>query len=60
MSKTSTLFYFYDNINIENELYESKDLTEPSYLFKKELNEIFRGIEYSPGEEVLRKILNEI
>ena len=60
MVKNSTLFYFYDDFNIENELYESKELTEPSKLFQDEVDKIFSSFEMNPRKEVLEKILNEI
>lgn len=60
MVKNSTLFYFYNDFNIENELYESEELTEPSNLFRDELDKIFSSIEWKPRDEVLEKILNEI
>ncbi|MCK4922353.1 MAG: hypothetical protein KAS71_14975 [Bacteroidales bacterium] len=60
MMKTSTLFFFYNNINKENELYESKELTEPGSLFSEELNQIFNGIDYCPRKEVLEEILDKV
>lgn len=60
MVKTSTLFYFYDELNNVNELYDLKELTEPGDLFNKELMEIFGRIDLCPRPEVLKRILNEI
>ena len=59
MTKTSTLFFFYNNLNEENELYDSKEITEPGSLFSDELNEIFERINYCPRPKVLEEILEK-
>jgi len=59
MMKTSTLFFFYNDLNKENELYDSKELTEPGGLFSNELNEIFGKINFTPRDEVLERILQQ-
>ena len=59
MMKTSTLFFFYNDLNKENELYDSKELTEPGGLFSDELNEIFGKINFNPRDEVLERILHK-
>lgn len=59
MVKNSTLFYFFDEFNLENELYETEELTDPGNQFRDELDEIFRGIEFSPRDIVLERIFNE-
>ena len=59
MVKNSTLFFFYNDLNKEIELYENEELTESNNLFKDELKEIFGGINFQPRQEVLDEIFNE-
>lgn len=60
MVKNSTLFYFYDNFNLKNELYESDELTAPGEIEDKELSLFLDKLELTPRDDVIEKILNEI
>jgi hypothetical protein len=55
MVKTSTLFYIFDNIENENELYTGRDLTEEKQ-DEGEIDELLGMIEYTPSDDVLARI----
>ena len=59
MVKSSTLFYFYNNLNDEIEIYEIEELTEHGNLFSDELEEIFGRFDLHPRQEVLDEILQK-
>lgn len=58
MIKNSTLFFIYDNLNKENELYTSQDLFEEGEV-DEELGFLLDRIEFSPSEKVLKRILKQ-
>lgn len=59
MNQNSTLFFFYDNTGLKNELFTVEDIYEPYDSFKDELAELFAGLEFSPGDDLIKKILAE-
>ncbi len=58
MVKNSTLFYIFDNLNKENELYNSRDLTEEKEE-EEEFDELFSMIQYIPSDRVLARIFEK-
>jgi len=59
MDKRSTLFYILDNLNKENELYVSGDLTEGKKN-EEEYDSMLDLMEFSPSDEVLARIFKQV
>ena len=57
MNRNSTLFFFYDNTTLENELLTVGDIFAPYDVFKDELGKLFADLEFSPGDDLIKKIL---
>ncbi len=57
MHQNSTLFFFYDNTQLKNELVRSEDFLDSYDPFREELESLFAGLEVSPGNELIKKIL---
>jgi hypothetical protein len=58
MIKNSTLFFIYDNLNKENELYTSQDLIEEGGI-DEEIEFLLDKIDFSPSQTVLKRILEK-
>lgn len=56
MVKNSTLFFIYDNLNKENELYTHRDLLEEGGVEDEEIEELLDSLELSPPDSVLKRI----
>ncbi|MFW5644747.1 MAG: hypothetical protein ACOCZL_02430 [Bacteroidota bacterium] len=59
MIKSSTIFFIYDNINKENELYDGEGLIETGRS-EAEIAELLNQIEFTPPDRILNRIFEKI
>ncbi|MFW5820963.1 MAG: hypothetical protein ACOCWA_06715 [Bacteroidota bacterium] len=58
MVKNSTIFFIYDNINEENELYSHQELTEPGRT-RDDFSLLLDKIEFNPPDRILQRIFEK-
>jgi hypothetical protein len=58
MVKNSTLFFIYDNLNKENELYQTQDLLDEGEI-DEEIDFLLSRVEFSPSDSVLKEIFEK-
>jgi hypothetical protein len=59
MVKCSTLFFIYDDLKRKNELFTGENLLGQTLEMDLELMRFLGGLEFSPNERSLRKILKK-
>ena len=60
MINNSTLLVIVDDINNESEIIDLNGLQSLENEFTSELNSIFRLVDYSPSDDVIKHILHQI
>ena len=60
MVNNSTLFFIFDDRNNENEIIDFNGLHSLEDEYSEELNLLFNSFDYSPSDEVVKRILTLI